>query len=244
MITQLDLGGIAVDVILKDIKNVHLSVYPPTGRVRISAPLRMSAQNIRAFAISKLAWIRRHQRKLDAQIRETPRDYIDRESHYVRGKRYLLEVLAVDAPPRVELGPRKLRLLARSELDAEARGQVLAEWYRGQLRAALPPLIAKWSSLMEVSPSGFSIRKMRTKWGSCNTTTGRLLFNTDLARLPPACLEYVVVHEMLHLIVRRHDKKFYQLMDHYVPGWPHVRQTLNDSPLFQRKVANKCVEPI
>lgn len=231
MVTQLDLGGIAVDVVLKNIKNVHLSVYPPTGRVRISAPSRMSLDNIRAFAISKLAWIKKHQRKLKAQDRESPREYIDRESHYVWGRRYLLTVVTHDEPPALELKHRKMVLKVRPGTGAAARQSIMSDWYRGQLKLAVQPLIAKWSPLMGVEVSGCSVRKMKTKWGSCNATSKTLLFNTDLAEKPPACLEYVVVHEMLHLLLRRHDDQFYGQMDRYMPGWRHLRQTLNASPL-------------
>ena len=232
MATRLKLGDIAVDVVLKDIKNVHLSVYPPTGRVRISAPQRMNLDTIRVFAISKLGWIKQQQKKLREQERETPREYLDRESHYVWGKRYLLK------RHRERCGARGR---AEAQQDASAgsprngRGQkkqaIVDEWYREQLKAAVPPLIAKWEPLLGVKVERFFVQRMKTKWGSCNPASRSIRLNTELAKKPPECLEYIVVHEMVHLIVRRHDDRFTSLMDRHLPHWRHVRKTLNEAPL-------------
>ena len=231
MVQQISLGGIDVDVVLKNIKNVHLSVYPPTGRVRISAPNRMSLANIRAFAISKLAWIKKHQRKKLSQEREPARDYIERESHYIWGRRYILAVVTHNAPPSVELRHRKIVLRLRPTSNLETREAVLNDWYRIRLKQAIQPIIDKWSPLIGVKVNGFAVRRMKTKWGSCNASAGTLLFNTDLAKRPPPCLEYIVVHEMLHLLVRLHDDRFFALLDKFMPNWRHVRQSLNGSPL-------------
>ena len=193
---------------LKDIKNVHLSVHPPTGRVRISAPSRMSLDTIRVFAISKLGWIKQQQRKLREQERETPREYLDRESHYVWGKRYLLKVIESDEPPSVELKHSQMLLRVRPATDEAKKQAIVEEWYREQLKEAVPPLIAKWEPLMGVKVERFFVQRMKTKWGSCNPGAGSIRLNTDLAKKPRECLEYIVVHEMVHLIERHHNDRF------------------------------------
>ena len=197
---RIQLGDIAVDVVRKDIRNIHLSVHPPTGRVRIAAPERMSLDTVRVFAIAKLPWIKKQQRKLLEQERETPREYIDRESHYVWGNRYLLKVIEADRPRSVELSRGRMILLVRRGTETTKRQAILDEWYRGQLRTVLPPLIAKWERLMGVKVRRVFIQRMKTKWGSCNHRAGSIRLNTDLARKPMECLEYIVVHEMAHLL--------------------------------------------
>src|SRR5271166_4444707 len=182
MVTRLRLGDIAVDVVLKDIKNVHLSVYPPTGRVRISAPKRMSLDTIRVFAISKLGWIKQQQKKLRGQERETPREYLNRESHYVWGKRYLLKVVEEDGAPNVELKHSKMILRVGPEADHAAKQAIVALWYREQIRAAVPDLIANWEPRIGVKVKQVFVQKMKTKWGSCNPTTRSIRMNTDLAK--------------------------------------------------------------
>ncbi len=231
MITQVHLGEIAVDVTLKDIKNIHLSVYPPTGAVRISAPLRMALDTIRVFAISKLGWIRQQQKKLREQERETPREYLDRESHYVWGKRYLLQVVEKEAGPLVEVRHRKLQLQVRSGTDEERKQQILDNWYRDQIRIALPSLLAKLQPLLGVQVRGIIVRKMRTKWGSCSPELGTIRLNTELAKKPPECLEYIIVHEMVHLLEPTHNRRFVALMDRYMPKWEFHRDTLNRLPV-------------
>jgi predicted metal-dependent hydrolase len=231
MLTKIKLGDIAVEVIKKDIKNIHLSVYPPAGRVRLSAPLRTNLETIRLFAVSKLGWIKQQQRKLDGQQRETPREYLDRESHYVWGRRYLLQVAENDEPPVVELRHSKMLLNIRPGTDEDKRQAILDEWYRGQLKKAVPSFIAKWEPLMEVKVNQFFVQKMKTKWGSCNTASKTIRLNTELVKKPVECLEYIVVHEMIHLIVRNHDARFIALMDRHMPGWKVVRQMLNAAPL-------------
>jgi predicted metal-dependent hydrolase len=231
MAARLNLGGVAVDVVFKDIKNIHLSVNPPTGRVRISAPARMKLDTIRVFAISKLGWIRRQQRKLRGQQRETPREYLDRESHYVWGKRYLLRVMERDAAPRVELKHSKMLLQVRPGTSDGHKQAIVDEWYRAELKKAAPLLITKWEPLMGVKVERFFVQKMKTKWGSCNAGSKSIRLNTELTKKPAECLEYVVVHEMAHLIVRRHDDRFTSLMDRHLPNWKLIRQTLNAAPL-------------
>jgi predicted metal-dependent hydrolase len=224
----MNIGEIAVEVIRKDIKNVHLSVYPPTGKVRISAPLRMNLETIRVFAISKLRWIRQQQKKVTEQEREPPREYLERESHYVWGKRYLLHVIEKHAPPAVELHHRRIVLHVRPSSPKQA---VLEEWYRAQLKEAAPPLIAKWEALMGVKVQRFFVQKMKTKWGSCSRLSASIRLNTDLAKKPRECLEYIVVHEMVHLLEPTHNDRFTALMDQFMPGWRHYRALLNRLPV-------------
>jgi len=217
MFTQLKLGDIAVDVVFKDIKHVHLSVHPPTGRVRISAPLRMSTDTIRAFAISKLDWIKKQQRKLQGQERETPRGYLNRESHYVLGQRYLLRVIECDGAPSIELTHDEMFLRIRPGADSKKAQAVVEEWYREQVGAAVSPLIAEWEPVMGVKVARFFVRHMKTRWGSCNSRRRSIRLNTELAKKPPQLLEYVVVHEMAHLIVRGHNGRFKSIMDEHLP---------------------------
>lgn len=231
MVSEIKLGDVSVDVVLKDIKNVHLSVYPPTGRVRISAPRRMSLGTIRVFAISKLDWIRKQQRRLRAQEREAPREYVDRESLQVWGARYLLTVVERDQAPTVELRPRRMLLSVRPGSDREKRQAIVELWYREQIREALPALLAKWTPTVGVKVKGIAVQRMKTKWGSCNTPARTIRLNTDLAKLPPHCLEYVLVHELVHLLERRHNDRFTALMDRFMPRWPHYRTELNRSAL-------------
>lgn len=231
MATQFNLGEIAVDVVKKDIKNIHLSVYPPTGRVRISAPLRMDIDTIRVFAITKLGWIKSQQQKLCKQERETPREYLERESHYVWGKRYLLKIEEQDAAPAVELKHNKMILRIRPVTSHERKQEILEAWYREQLKAALPPLIEKWESLMGVKVRRFFVQKMRTKWGSCSHDTRNIRLNTDLAKKPPECLEYIVVHELAHLLEPTHNTRFIALMDQSIPKWRFYKDQLNRLPV-------------
>lgn len=231
MVTQINLGEIAVDVVQKDIKNIHLSVYPPHGRVRISAPLRMDIDTIRVFAIAKLGWIKNQQHKLCEQERETPREFLDRESHYLWGKRYLLRIELQAAAPAIALKHNKMILRMRPETSHEKKQEILEAWYREQLKAALPALFEKWESLMNVKVGRCFVQKMRTKWGSCSPDTGNIRINTDLAKKPPECLEYIVVHELAHLLEPTHNQRFVTLMDHYLPKWRFYKEQLNKLPV-------------
>ncbi len=235
MVSHIKLGDIAVDVVLKNIKNVHLSVYPPTGRVRISAPQRMSIDTIRVFAISKLDWIKQQQTKLREQERETPRDYVDRESHYVWGKRYLLTVCESDEPPSIELKHSRMLLRVRPRTDADKRQALVQEWYREQLKQAVPPLLARWQPRLGVRLERFFVQRMKTMWGSCNHTAPTIRLNTELAKKPAECLEYIVVHELLHLLEPTHNARFVALMDRFMPTWQFHRQVLNRLPVRQEK---------
>ncbi len=231
MVRQLTLGEITVDVVQKDIKNVHLSVHPPTGRVRISAPSHMSLDTIRIFAISKLVWIKQQQRKLLEQDRETPREYLDRESHYVWGKRYLLTLSESDQAPSVELKHNRMLLRVRPGTDERRRHTLVEGWYREQIKNAVPSLIAKWEPFLGVKVERFFVQRMKTKWGSCNPGAGHIRLNTELAKKPPECLEYIVVHEMTHLLEPTHNARFRALIDRFMPKWQFYLDQLNRLPV-------------
>ncbi|MGA0588159.1 M48 family metallopeptidase [Dyella sp. KRB-257] len=228
---RIDLGGISVDVVRKDIKNVHLGVYPPAGKVRIAAPAWMELDTIRLFAIDKLAWIKQQQRKMRAQERETPREYLERESHYVWGRRYLLNVVEQDARPSVDLTHRYLRLQLRPDADIDKREHLLADWYRDQLKQAVPALLAKWQPLIGVRAERFYVQRMKTKWGSCNAVARTIRLNTELAKKPPECLEYIVVHELVHLREPTHNDRFVAWMNKLMPHWHDCRDMLNRLPV-------------
>ena len=228
---RLQLGDIVAEVEFKDIKNVHLSVNPPSGRVHISAPTRMSLDIVRVFAISKLSWIRQQQKSLRQQARETPREYLPKESHYVWGKRYLLRVREHDAPPFVELTPRRLSLQVRTNTNREKRAKIVEKWYRHQVRNAAQPLIAKWERKLGVKVERLYVQRMKTRWGSCNSTAGTIRLNSELGKKPRECLEYIVVHEMVHLLEPTHNARFVALMDRYMPHWQFHRATLNRLPV-------------
>lgn len=227
---EIKLGDIAIDVSQKDIKNIHLSVYPPNGTVRIAAPSRMDLDTIRIFALNKLQWIKKQQAAFREQARETPREYLSRESHYFKGKRYLLEVIEVEAKPRVVLQHKTIELYIRPHMDTMARAKVLDEWYRQEMKKILPDLIAKWEAIIGVQTTSFGIKKMRTKWGSCNTVAKRIWLNLELAKKPLECLEYIVVHELVHLLERSHNERFVAYMDEFMPNWRLYRTALNSLP--------------
>jgi predicted metal-dependent hydrolase len=233
METRFNLGGIVVNVVLKDIKNIHLSVYPPTGSVRISAPKRMSIDTIRVFAISRLDWIKKQQRKLREQERETSREYVDRESHYVWGRRYLLAFRESDEPPSVEVKHRRMLLRARPGTSERKREALIEGWYRAQIKTAVPPLLERWERLIGVRVERFFVQRMKTKWGSCNHQSRTIRLNTELAKKPAECLEYIVVHELVHLLEATHNARFVALMDRYMPRWQFYRQVLNRLPVRQ-----------
>ena len=231
MTAQIQLGEMAVAVVRKDIKNVHLSVHPPTGRVTIAAPAHMAMDTIRVFAITKLSWIRKQQTKLLEQEREAPREFLDRESHYLWGKRYLLKVIEKDHPPFIELKHRKMILHVRPGTIQEKCQSIMDEWYRQQLRLAAEPLIAKWENRLGVKSEKLYIQRMKTKWGSCNHHALTIRLNTDLAKKPPECLEYLIVHELVHLLEPTHNPRFVALMDQHMPKWRSHQDSLNRLPV-------------
>lgn len=228
---QLKLGNISVDVVQKDIKNIHLSVYPPTGRVRISAPNRMDLDTIRVFAISKLSWIKKQQAKLKNQEREAPREFLNRESHYFNGKRYLLEVIEQEVPPKVVLKHNVIQLFCRPGADTAKKRSILDEWYRLKLKETVLSIIEKWEKKMNVQVNDYGIKKMKTKWGTCNRKAKRIWLNLELAKKPAECLEYIVVHEMAHLLERNHTDRFITVINKFIPKWRFYKDELNRLPV-------------
>lgn len=231
MVSSLDLNGVPIEVVRKPIKHLHLGVYPPGGRVRIAAPEHMGVEAIRLFAIGKLPWIRRQQARFIAQERESQHEYVDRESHYLWGRRYLLRIREADLAPSVRLRARTLDMHVRPGADARQRKEIMEAWYRVQLREALPPLLAKWQNLLSVQPRRVHLQRMKTKWGSCNPALGSIRLNTELARKPAECLEYILVHELAHLIEPNHGGRFTSILDQALPQWREIRGVLNYLPL-------------
>lgn len=228
---SITVANIKIDVVKKDIKNLHLGVYPPTGRVRIAAPLRTNDEAIRLFAVSKLGWIKRHQRTFVSQDREVAREFVSGESHYINGKRYLLKVVEQDATPRVELKHRILELFVRTGSTTKQRAAVLNDWLREQLKKQIPDLIDKWQRTMNVQINDWAVKQMKTKWGTCNIEAKRIWLNLELAKKPTRCLEYIIVHELVHLLERHHNDNFVAHMDKYFPQWKSCKKELNNLPI-------------
>jgi hypothetical protein len=229
---RITVNDLVVDVVRKDIKNLHLAVYPPDGRVRVAAPLRVDDEAVRLAVISRLTWIRRKQAEFEDQRRQSAREYVSRESHYYWGKRYLMNVIYHDAPPKVVIRNKStLDLFVRTGSDRTKREQVLVEWYRERLKEAIPPLIAKWEPTVGVEVADWGVKRMKTKWGSCTVEARRIWLNLELVKKPPQCLEYIVVHEMVHLLERLHSERFVALMDEFMPQWRLRRDALNEAPL-------------
>ena len=229
------LGDVVVEVLHKDIKNLHLSVYPPNGRVHVSAPRHMTLESIRAFTITKLGWIKQQQRTLREQEREPPREYLDRESHYVWGERLLLQLVEHPGAPRVELAHRTLILQVRPGSDGAKKKEVLARWYRDEVRKALPELTTRWQPRLGVEVARFFVQHMKRRWGACTPATRTIRLNTELAKKPRECLEYILVHEMLHLLEPTHNDRFQRLMDTHLPQWRERRAELNRAPLAHER---------
>ncbi len=228
---RINLGDISIEVVYKDIKNVHLSVYPPSGKVRISAPLRMDLDTVRVFAISKLGWIKKQQTKLREQEREAPRDFLNRESHYYLGKRYLLKIIEQNAAPDVVLKHDRIELFVRPNSSPEKMKNVLEGWYRQRLKDIIPGYIETYQQKMSVQVNKFGIKKMKTKWGTCNREAHRIWLNLELAKKPLHSLEYIIVHEMVHLLERKHNEIFVAYMDKFLPKWRSYKEELNRHPL-------------
>jgi len=229
---QITISNIKIDVVRKDIKNIHLAVYPPIGRVRIAAPLEVNEEAVRLFAISKLGWIKRQQRNFEGQERTSPREYKNRESHYFQGRRYLLNVIEADAPAKVVLKSKTyINLYIRPGTPTAKRHEIMNEWYRKELKKMIPELIEKWEKRINLKVDEWQVKLMKTKWGSCNIEKNRIWLNLELAKKPIHCLEYIIVHEMLHLLERYHNEKFLQYMDTYLPNWKKLKAELNKLPV-------------
>lgn len=231
MTETIHLGDIAIAVNRKAVKNVHLSVHPPGGHVTLVAPTGTRLEVARAYAISKLGWIRDQQAKLLAQARETPRQFIERESHYLWGRRYLMTVEYQEAKPSVSLDHKRITLTVRPGSDARKRAEVIHEWHKSLLHAVVPPLISKWETKLKVVVAGYFLQRMKTKWGSCNHQAGHIRLNTELVKKPKDLLEYVIVHEMTHLLEPIHSDRFMTILAEHYPSWREVRAELNELPL-------------
>lgn len=231
MTEAIQLGDIAIAVTRKDVKNVHLSVHPPEGRVTLVAPRTTRMEVARAYAISKLGWIREQQEKLREQARETPRAFVTRESHYLWGKRYLLSVVEREEKPFVRMDHRRITLTVRPGSSTAKRGAVMHEWHKTLLHDAIPPLIARWEPKAGVTVKRYFLQRMKTKWGACNARASTIRLNTELVKKPKDLLEYVIVHEMLHLIEPTHSERYVGLLDKHYPAWREARAELNELPL-------------
>lgn len=229
---QIDVRGTIVEIVHRDIKNLHVGVYPPSGRVRVAAPMRLDEDAVRLAVISRLGWIRRKQAGFEQQARQSQREFVTGESHYVEGRRYRLDVTERDGPPTVRLlNNTTLALTVCPGTDRDKREAVLCRWYRHRLRSRLPALVAKWEPRVGTRGTEVRIRKMKTHWGTCNRDARRIWLNLELVKKPALCLEYIVVHEMVHLVERHHNDRFRQLMDRLMPQWRVHRDELNQSPL-------------
>lgn len=233
---QIEVSGIPVTVVRKDIKNLHLAVYPPKGRVRVAVPLRTSDETVRLAVISRLGWIRKQQSSLEEQQRQSQREMLTGESHFVQGRRYRLDVIEQDAPASVVLrNGRTIELRVRPGTDEEKRRDVLQRWYRQLLREQIPDLLSKWEPVIGIDVVQCGIKRMKTKWGTCNAEARRIWLNLELAKKPPECLEYILVHEMVHVLERHHNERFRGYMDQFMPQWRLCREKLNRAPLVHEE---------
>ena len=229
---QINVNGLTVDVVRKNIKNLHLAVYPPNGRVRVAAPLRVSDEAVKMAVIARLGWIKRQQAKFTTQERETRREYVNGESHYFLGNRYLLNVVEDSPAGKVVIrNKKKIDLYVRSNSYSAQRERIMLNWYRAHLRGAIPPLIEKWEKILGVQVDNWGIKQMKTKWGACNIQKRRIWINLELAKKSEQCLEYIVIHEMMHLLERHHNERFLALMNKFMPSWGLYRDELNHAPL-------------
>lgn len=226
------IGGMDVDVVRKDIKNLHIGVYPPNGRVRVAAPLLVDDDAVRLAVISRLSWIKRQKAHFKEQNRQSKREYVRRESHYFLGQRYLLNVIEHSGRAKVEVrNSRRLDLFVPPGTNAKQRERVLVEWYRRELKLRIPPLIKKWEEIIGVQVADWGVKRMKTKWGSCNREARRIWLNLELAKKPIECIEYIIVHEMVHFLERKHNERFVAQMDAFMPQWRLYRDELNRAPL-------------
>jgi len=223
----MEISGVKIEVAKKKIKNMHLSVLPPLGRVRISAPIGTNDETIKLFAIKKIGWVKKQIQKFKNQPRQSEREYVSGESHYLWGRRYKLELKYTKKANKVETKGSKLVLTVREDSTQEQREKIMNEWYRAELKAKLPALIGKWEEIIGVKINDVGVKNMRTKWGTCNVKDKRIWVNLQLAKKPAACLEYIVVHELVHLLEKNHTSVFIEYMDKFLPGWRVTKDELN-----------------
>lgn len=228
---QITIGTITIDVIRKEIKNIHLAVYPPTGRVRIATPLNTTDEKVRLYAISKLGWIKKHQRNFDKQKRLPEKEFVNRESHFYLGKRYLLHIIEQPGKQQVKVRHRHLDLYVKPGTSQTVKHQILNDWYRERLKEIIPPLIEKWEKVLKVKVNTFGVKRMKTKWGTCTIEAGRIWLNLELIKKPVSCLEYIIAHEMVHLLERHHNDRFLSILSKHLPNWKHLKEELNRFPL-------------
>jgi len=229
---HIKIRGMPVEIVRKDIKNLHVGVYPPEGRIRVAAPARLDDEAIRLAVISRLGWIKRKQKGFEKQKRQSQREMVTGESHYFEGQRYRLDVIEKDIPPAVRIPDNStIQLQVRPDSDRDKREAILHDWYRGHLQEQIPPLVARWEAEIGVKVAEARIKKMKTLWGSCNPEARRIWLNLELAKKPPICLEYIVVHEMVHFLERHHNDRFLALLDEHMPSWRLHRDQLNRAPL-------------
>lgn len=230
--STLTVGGVEVEVVRKDIKNLHLGVLPPNGRVRISVPMHIDDEAARLAVVNKLNWVKKQIASFESQPRLSKPEAVSGESWYVFGQRFRLRVVSTSGKSRVQRPTKsRLELHVPTGCKEEIRFAVLDRWYRNQLRTAAEPIISVWEGKIDVKSNYWGIRRMKTKWGSCNHDTRRIWLNSELAKKPIECLEYIVVHELIHLIEPSHNEHFVKLIDKYLPNWEGTRDTLNSTPL-------------
>lgn len=226
---SITISDISAEVEWKNIKNVHLTIYPPDARIHVSAPMMMQEDAIRLFLLSKSSWIKKRVIQIVEQNRQSPREYVSGESHYFKGKRYRLKVVYHNAPPKVIIkGNDFIELYVREGASIERRAEVLREWYRAEFKQLLPILIAKWEEIIGVKVNKWEVKQMKTLWGSCNHRTHNILFNLELIKKPLRCIEYVVVHELLHIKIRLHNEEYKALLTRHFPNWQQLKEELNE----------------
>lgn len=228
---HLSVGGIDVEVVRKQIKNLHLGVYPPNGRVRVAAPPTVSDEAVRLAVVTRMGWIKRQRSKFIAQARQSARSYVSGETHFHLGAAYRLRVVKREGSAQVAIKGDRLELVVPPTSDWALREHVFQRWQRRQLRERAGPAVIHWARVFGVSPPEFRIKRMRTKWGSCNAVARRIWLNLELVKKPPTCIDYLVCHEVAHLIEPSHDDRFIALLDRHMPRWRTIRAELNREPL-------------
>jgi predicted metal-dependent hydrolase len=231
MSAKIQLAEISISVKRKDIKNVHLSVHPPDGRVTLVAPSGTRLEVARAYAITKLSWIREQKKKLESQAREPPRQFIERESHFLWGRRHLMTIVYRETKPFVSVDHKRIHLTVRPGSDAIKRAEVIHEWHKSLLHDVVPQFIMKWERNLKVKVTSYFLQRMKTKWGSCNHKAGHIRLNTELVKKPKDLLEYVIVHEMAHIKEPTHNERFIAILQEHYPTWYEARAELNELPL-------------